>query len=194
MKSGKLKSKTKKRSKYSRRWLLRYIKVTYARFLKMRGEPRQIALGLALGIMIGMTPFMGFHTVSALFLATFWKWNKIAAVAGVFITNPFTAPFIYPITYVVGNGILGLSSISNTEKALSVETVAHLIKTSPLIMVDLLAGGIIVGLPLSIVGYWGARAAIENYRKKLKPKLNKKPANKPNRGKNENKVTPKVSL
>lgn len=188
-----MKSKAKKRTKYSRRWLLRYIKVTYARFLKIRGEPRQIALGLALGIMIGMTPFMGFHTVSALFLAAFWKWNKIAAVAGVFITNPFTAPFIYPVTYLVGNTILGLSSISSMDKALSVETFAHLIKTSPLIMVDLVVGGIIIGLPLSIATYWVALAAIENYRKKLKPKLRKTTAGRLKREKKENKAGPKAS-
>ena len=45
------------------------LKRAYARFLKIRGEPREIGLGFALGIFIGMTPFMGFHTASAVFLA-----------------------------------------------------------------------------------------------------------------------------
>ena len=45
------------------------LKRGYERFLKIRGDPREIALGFALGLFIGMTPFMGFHTASAVFLA-----------------------------------------------------------------------------------------------------------------------------
>ena len=147
------------------------IQHTYSRFLKIRGEPREIALGLSLGIMVGMSPFMGLHTIIAVFLAAIWKWNKIAAIAGVFITNPFTAPFIYPITYVVGRAILGVSNIPKLEHLLSLNAVIELIKYSPMILVDLTVGGIILGLPLAIAAYWIAFEAIENYRRKIKPKL-----------------------
>ena len=33
------------------------LKKAYERLLKIRGEPREIALGFALGIFIGMSPF-----------------------------------------------------------------------------------------------------------------------------------------
>ena len=147
------------------------VRTAYSRFLKIRGEPRQIAYGLALGIFIGMTPFMGFHTLMALFLAAVCKWNKITAMAGVFITNPLTAPFIYPVTYVVGNAVIGVSHIPHPENVLSFEAAADLVRHSPLILADLMAGGIIIGLPLSIAAYWIALAAVENYRRKIKPKL-----------------------
>jgi uncharacterized protein len=147
------------------------IRAACMRFLKIRGEPREIAYGLALGIFIGMTPFMGFHTVMALFLATFFKWNKIAAVAGVFITNPLTAPLIYPITYVVGNAVVGASHIPHPEKVLSMKAIVDLVQNSPLILVDLVTGGVIIGLPLSIAAYWIVLVAVENYRKKIKPRL-----------------------
>ena len=32
------------------------IQMPYKRFLKIRGEPREIALGFALGLFVGMTP------------------------------------------------------------------------------------------------------------------------------------------
>ena len=44
-------------------------KKTYSRFLKIRGNPKEIALGFALGLFVGMSPFMGAHTIIAVFLA-----------------------------------------------------------------------------------------------------------------------------
>lgn len=147
------------------------IRAVYTRFLKIRGEPRQIAYGLALGIFIGMTPFMGFHTIMALLVAAACRWNKFSAMAGILITNPLTAPFIYPVTYVVGNAVLGISNLPHPEKVLSLEAAADLIQSSPAILMDLFAGGIIIGLPLSIAAFWVALAAVEKYRRKAKPRL-----------------------
>ena len=40
-------------------------KKAYSRFVKIRGNPREIALGFALGLFVGMSPFMGAHTIIA---------------------------------------------------------------------------------------------------------------------------------
>jgi uncharacterized protein (TIGR03546 family) len=150
------------------------LQAAYIRFLKIRGEPRQIAYGLALGTFIGMTPFMGLHTAMARFLAAVCKWNKFAAVVGVFVTNPLTAPFIYPIAYVVGNAAIGVSHIPHPpEKLLSFKAVADLAWNSPQILVDLSVGGVIIGLPLSIAAYWIALAMVEKYRRNVNPRLKK---------------------
>ena len=63
--------------------LLKSIVRTYERFLKIRGQPREIALGFALGLFVGMTPFIGLHTVTAVPLAALLKWNKISAAVAV---------------------------------------------------------------------------------------------------------------
>lgn len=149
-------------------------KHAYARFLKMRGEPREIALGMALGVMVGMSPFMGFHTLIAVFIAAVFKWNKITAALGVQITNVATAPLIYPAVYVVGQAILGVSSLPNPEAYFSVEGIMELLKNSPMIILDLAVGGIVLGLPLAFVTYWITLKTVENYRKKIKPKLTKR--------------------
>ncbi|MCP4745452.1 MAG: DUF2062 domain-containing protein [Desulfobacteraceae bacterium] len=150
------------------------LKQAYARFLKMRGDPAAIAYGLALGILIGMSPFIGAHTIIAIFVAAIFKWNKIAAALGVQITNVFTAPFIYPIIYMVGSTILGVSDINNLSGYLSINGALELIKNSPLILLDLSVGGLVLGLPLSFAAYWLTFQTIENYRKKIKPKLKKR--------------------
>ena len=80
----------------------------YERFLKIRGHPREIALGFALGLFVGMTPLMGLHTAIAVPLAALFKWNKISAAISVWITNAVTAPIIYNITYMVGSKLIGV--------------------------------------------------------------------------------------
>ena len=70
----------------------------YERFVKIRGQPREIALGFAPGIFIGMTPTMGIQMPTVIFFATMLKWSRISAVFGVWINNPFTSPFIYGLS------------------------------------------------------------------------------------------------
>lgn len=92
---------------------------------------------------------------------------------GVFITNPLTAPFIYPIACGVGNAVIGVSQIQHPVKVLSLKAVADLVRNAPQIRVDLSAGGASIGLPLSIAAYWTALAAVENYRRKANPRMTK---------------------
>jgi uncharacterized protein (DUF2062 family) len=40
--------------------LLPALQKFYRKFLKLRGDPREIALGFALGLFIGMSPIMGY--------------------------------------------------------------------------------------------------------------------------------------
>ncbi|MDZ7777337.1 MAG: DUF2062 domain-containing protein [Bacteroidales bacterium] len=60
-------------------------KKAYERFLRIRGTPQEIALGFALGLFVGMSPFLGFHMAIAVFLAALFEWNKISAAVGVWI-------------------------------------------------------------------------------------------------------------
>lgn len=79
--------------------LRRMLLKTYIRFLKLRGEPREIALGFALGVFIAFSPTIGVQMVLAIFLAALLKWSKLAVAVAVWISNPLTAPFIYGVTY-----------------------------------------------------------------------------------------------
>jgi uncharacterized protein (DUF2062 family) len=88
---------------------IRQIKLNFLRFVRLRGAPDEIAKGVALGIFIGMTPTFGFQIVLALFFAWLLKENKLAALLGVWITNPVTAPFIYALEYESGRLLLGMT-------------------------------------------------------------------------------------
>jgi uncharacterized protein (DUF2062 family) len=136
---------------------IHYIKQTiltiYDRFIKLKGAPREIALGFALGLLIGMTPFFGVHFFSSILLASLLGWSKIGAMAGVNITNVVTAPLIYPVNYWVGVKLAGFSKEIDWSAALKIADMLALMQQSPLILADLSIGGIILGIPLAVGGY-----------------------------------------
>jgi uncharacterized protein (DUF2062 family) len=92
--------------------LIRQIKLNLLKFIRLRGTPDEIAKGMALGIFIGMTPTFGSQMLIAIFFAFLLKENKLAAVLGVWITNPVTAPFIYALEYESGRLLLGMDRVS----------------------------------------------------------------------------------
>lgn len=165
------------------------LKRLYYRFLRIRATPQQMSLGLALGIFVGMSPFIGFHTAIAVMLASVFKWSKIAAGVGVFVTNPLTAPLIYPLTYKLGAVITGFSEPIQWFKLFEQGGFVGMMKNSPLILVDMIVGGAIIGVPLSVITYYitfqavlAARKRMERRKAQRKKKMGspkKKPCNAP---------------
>lgn len=76
---------------------------------------RSIAGGLALGLFIGFTPTMGAQIILAGTAAFFLKVNLPMALAGAFVTNPFTAPVIYPLEYQLGVWLVGVPEARELE-------------------------------------------------------------------------------
>lgn len=154
--------------KHTAKVLINSIKAFYDRFLKIRGTPEQIALGMALGLFIGMSPFWGFQTVSAVALASLLGWSKISAAIGVMVTNPVTAPVIYTFTYQLGSKITGFSNPGQISSLFKTDGFLGLIKTSPMIIADLIVGGIIISIPLCLAGYYITLSIITTARKKIR--------------------------
>jgi len=74
--------------------------------LMLRDTRHSVALGTAIGIFIGMTPTVGFQMllVVALSLAIgrFVRFNRLAALIAVYVSNPLTVAPIYWFNYRVG--------------------------------------------------------------------------------------------
>ena len=145
----------------------------YRRFLKLRGDPQEIALGFALGLFIGMTPSVGFQMVIAAAVAASLKWNKISAAMGVWITNPLTAPFIYSFTFFVGSKIYGTNKIFNPPDELTVSIAKKILSKSPGVFYSLTIGGIVLGIPLAVAGYFISLRLVNRYQDDLKEKMNR---------------------
>ena len=149
------------------------LKKGYRRFLKIRGHPNEIALGLALGLFVGMTPSMGFHTAIAVFIAALFKWNKISAAVGVWITNPLTAPFIYSVNYFIGAKLIGLQKVYLLSEVHGFTKIYKIMLKAPEIFWALTIGGIVLGLPLAVAGYYFSFSVVQKYQDDIKEKLAK---------------------
>lgn len=148
----------------------------YRRFLAIEGDPHNIALGFALGLFIGMTPTMGFQMAIAVFVAIPLKWNKLSAAAGVWITNPVTAPFIYWVNYVVGKKTFHIQIVHKCFGDPSARSLLDLVKETPDILLAMTLGGIVLGLPLAVLGYYVSYALISRYQKRKHLHRRKTPA------------------
>jgi uncharacterized protein (DUF2062 family) len=151
--------------------LYRSMRRAYQRFLKIRGKPREIALGFALGVLIGLTPTMGIQTPLAVLIAALLKWSKLGGAAGVWITNPLTAPFIYSATYLVGTRILGNGSLLEMPADAGFDVLKELLLRAPQVFLTLLLGGIVIGLPLALGAYYLSFLAVSRYQEKIKRRL-----------------------
>jgi uncharacterized protein (DUF2062 family) len=75
----------------------------------------EVAAGLALGLFIGFTPTMGAQILLTAAAAYALRVNIPAALAGTFVSNPFTAPLIYPLEYHLGVWLVGVPEPSELE-------------------------------------------------------------------------------
>lgn len=120
-----------------------------------------------------MSPTMGLQIAIAVFFAALFRWNKISAAIGVWITNPVTAPFIYGMTYVTGARLLGIKKTYNLNPEINLDTVNKIFQKTPGIFWALIIGGVIIGLPLAVAGYYFSYAAVTRYQEDVKRKIAK---------------------
>ena len=78
-----------------------------ARVQRTPGTPHSIAAGVATGVAVSLTPFVGLHLLLALGLAYLAGGDLLAAAVGTLVGNPWTWPLILPATYRLGCLILG---------------------------------------------------------------------------------------
>lgn len=81
------------------------------RIIRMKGQTGGIAMGLAFGVGVSFTPFMGLHLVLAVALSWLFGGHMLAAAIGTMFGNPWTFPLIWALTYYTGAWILGYEFI-----------------------------------------------------------------------------------
>ena len=74
--------------------------------LMLDDTPHSIALGTAIGLFIGFTPTVGIQMVIVVILAfltsRLFRFNRVAALIAVYVSNPFTMVPIYWFNYRIG--------------------------------------------------------------------------------------------
>lgn len=141
----------------------RQLKYYYLRLLHLRGEPHELALGVAIGVFSGMMPILPFQIALAVALALLFKASKITAALGTWASNPFNWYFIYLYDFKLGAYLLGveggldslksvMASISRGDEMAVIW--GKLFSSGITLVSSLLVGGIIIGIVAATPTYF----------------------------------------
>ena len=137
----------------------------YHRITRLRGNPYVLAGGACIGVFVGLTPTIPFHTIIILGLAFATRTSAIAGIITSWIVcNPLTFVPIYFLSVCVGNKVTPYHL--NWEKVrLFLEQLLHsdgfssslhiIFNVGYETVVVLVIGGCLIALPISICSYFG---------------------------------------
>lgn len=147
--------------------LKKRFKTFYDRFISLRGEPRVIAAGMAIGVFIGVTPTIPFHTAIILAIGLMFRQHIAAAYLGSWIvSNPLTIPVFYLSQYELGRFVLGMERF---HFALSDYSWRAIMALGWEVIVPLLAGGLIMAPFFAVSAYFITRHLLLAIRKGKQP-------------------------
>ncbi|MBI5025145.1 MAG: DUF2062 domain-containing protein [Nitrospirae bacterium] len=142
----------------------------YHQIIDIDDTPEKIALGMAIGIALGILPTFGIGTFLAIGLAFLLRANRLSAILGTFIMNPWVAPFFWMLSYAIGGLFLG-KGWSNIQAEWELyknnaKSLGELIGKD--ILLPYIIGNVILTVILAITGYIITLKLVRIYRETKK--------------------------
>jgi hypothetical protein len=109
---------------------------------------KMVSRAVMVGLFIAMIP-MPMQMLAVVLISPFFRFNVPIAVSLVWITNPFTMPFIYYIEYLTGNFFLMQEGVSDIQMSME-----WFQKNIADIFIPLYLGTVFYSLLFSIGGYY----------------------------------------
>ena len=132
--------------------LKKRIATFYEKFISLQGEPARIAAGIALGVFVGVTPTIPFHTIIIVLVSLLFRQNLTAGYLGSWaISNPLTIPLFYAVQYELGRFLLGMERCRFELRDYTFNNITAL---GSQILIPLLTGGILMAPLFAILAYW----------------------------------------
>ena len=155
-------------------------KYYYLKFIRLKGDPRSLAIGTAIGVFVGLTPTIPLHTVAIIALTLITRSSMIAAyTVSWLVCNPLTYIPIYYFSLVIGNAVTPYDLSWEKIKAVlnlilshpglgpSLQALANLGYEAIIVMV---VGGCILAVPFTVLSYYFSFSLFRKVRKKRKEK------------------------
>ncbi len=140
------------------------LKKFYAEFLSLKGEPREIAAGMAIGAFLGIMPIIPFHTVLIILLGFLLRQNITAGIlSSLIVANPVTIPFLYTTEYHLGKFLL---DGKENQIILNNYAIFDIFNTGLNAFRPLLAGGLVLAPFFAIAAYFITYRAVLAVRKR----------------------------
>jgi uncharacterized protein (DUF2062 family) len=115
------------------------------------GDPGSIAAGFAVGVFFSFTPLVSLHMVLALLVAVVFRLNKVAALAGVWVNNPYTMPIVFYACFRLGERMMGIRV--PTPSFEGYYTFGTILKAALPYAAPLFLGTTVVGAAAALVSY-----------------------------------------
>ena len=154
----------------------RTAKYYYLKFLRLQGDPHSLALGVAIGLFVGITPTIPLHTALIVILAWSLRGNILAAlITATAVSNPLTWLPQYYFCWRLGNWLLpGHLSWDRTQDLLRLfaseagfkQSLATLWQLGLDAVMVMLVGGFLLAIPFTCAGYILALKFFRTLRKK----------------------------
>ncbi len=120
--------------------------------ISTKDSPKKIASSFAVGVFIGMSPLVGFHTALAIGAAWLFRTNKFVTIVAVYVTNPWTAVPIYTFSTWLGTKLLGVDKIISPLQWHSLSC-SYLFREVSFLFWPFVCGSTIVALVSAAIGY-----------------------------------------
>ena len=88
-----------------------YFKDKFRAIFTVKDSPRRIAAAFAMGVFMGISPFLGLHYIGAFFLAWLFRLNKLVAIVGVSVNNPWTIVPLSTFCVWIGAKMIGIKQV-----------------------------------------------------------------------------------
>lgn len=135
----------------------------YLKFLRIKGDPKDIAWGAFIGALIGTMPVMPFHTIGIIAVCFLTRTSAMAGlIVSLAISNPFTYIPIYYISMVIGNYLTPYQvTWAKIHSILDViisghgfkESVTMLASQGSELFIVMLTGGLVLAVPTAVFSY-----------------------------------------
>lgn len=129
--------------------------------VNINAPAHKIALSSGLGMVIGFSPYLGFHTLLATAVSIVLRLPIYPLMIGAYITNPITVPPIYAFLYKVGTI---LTDSTKRDINWSIHSFSELVALAKSILWPLFVGCHVVGLILGVTTYIVVKYLLIKYR------------------------------
>jgi len=129
-------------------------------------SPRLLAAGVAVGVLVGCSPFYGLHFWIGMGLALLLRLNKLAVLLGIQISIPPVTPVLIFAVVQTGALMLGGRPLTLAVQDLTLDNMPDLAGS---IIVYWLAGWPVVGGALALLAFVLSLSALRRYHRRVKP-------------------------